>query len=307
MPQNLLIIGATGLIGKYITKEIIEAKGSVERIVILTSKDTTHNKASEINDLKQSGIEVLVGDITKEEDVKNAYHDIDTVISCVGRNVIAQQIPLIQWASETSVTRFFPSEYGTDIEYSLESASEKPHQQKLKVRRYMSTVTNLECTYLVTGPYSDLYFAEPPFGRFEAGGFNVKEKKCSLLGDGKGRISFTAMADVGRLLVAALQHPAASRNRVLIVNSFTTSPDDILAEFEKQTGTKWEVQYTGLEKLKEIEERAWRNQDPLATALTLRRIWAEGGTLYEKRDNELIGDPPMETMTDQVRQAIERS
>ena len=91
------------------------------------------------------------------------------------------------------------------------------------------------------------------------------------------------------------------------MNSFTTSPDDILAEFEKQTGTKWEVQYTDLEKLKEREERAWRNQDPLATALTLKRIWAEGGTLYEKRDNELIGDPPMETMADQVRQAIEKS
>ena len=109
--------------------------------------------------------------------------------------MIAQQIPLIQWASESPVTRFFTSEYGTDIEYSPKSASEKPHQQKLKVRRYMSTVTNLEWTYLVTGPYSDLYFAEPPFGRFEAGGFSIREKKSSLLGDGKGRVSFTAMAE----------------------------------------------------------------------------------------------------------------
>lgn len=48
--------------------------------------------------------------------------DIDTVVSCVGRSVISQQIPLIQRAAETSVTRFFPSEYGTDIEYSPKSA-----------------------------------------------------------------------------------------------------------------------------------------------------------------------------------------
>ena len=108
--------------------------------------------------------------------------------------MIAQQLPLIKWASETSVTRFFPSEYGTDIEYSPQSASEKPHQQKLKVRRYMATVKNLEWTYLVTGPYSDLFFA-PNAARPEVGSFDVKEKKAWLLGDGRGRISFTAMAE----------------------------------------------------------------------------------------------------------------
>jgi hypothetical protein len=107
--------------------------------------------------------------------------------------------------------------------------------------------------------------------------------------------------------VAALQHPDASRNRVLIVNSFTTTPDEILAEFEQQTGAKWEVHHTSLERLKELEEEAWQEQDGMAAVFTLKRIWTEGGTLYEKRDNELIGDPPMETMEDQVRQAIERA
>lgn len=29
--------------------------------------------------------------------------------------------------------------------------------------------------------------------------------------------------------------------------------------------------------------------DPKATSVTLRRIWAEGGTLYAKNDNELLG------------------
>jgi hypothetical protein len=111
---------------------------------------------------------------------------------------------------------------------------------------------------------------------------------------------------VGKLLVAALQHPDASRNRVLIVNSFTTTPKEILAEYEKQTGANWDVKYTGLEKLKQLEEKAWQDQDPMAAVFTLRRIWTEGGTLYEKRDNELIGDPPMETVADQVRQAIEK-
>jgi hypothetical protein len=127
---------------------------------------------------------------------------------------------------------------------------------------------------------------------------------CLLLVDFPSDIDF--LASVGKLLVAALQHPAVSRNRVLIVNSFTTTPDEILGEFERQTGVKWEVEYTDLEKLKEMEEKAWQEQDPMAAAFTLKRIWTEGGTLYEKRDNALIGDPPMETVADQVRQAIEK-
>lgn len=217
MPQNLLIIGATGVIGKPITREIINAKNSFGRIAILTSENTIKNKPSEIDGLKKSGIEILNGDITKEDDMKKAYHGlsilchlpnqvsnmssgIHTVVSCVGRNVIAQQIPLIKWAAETSVTRFFPSEYGTDIEYSPKSASEKPHQQKLKVRQCMATVKNLEWTYLVTGPYSDLYFG-PAYG-----GFDVKAKKAQLLGDGKGRVSFTTMAEYESPRVSRLRY-----------------------------------------------------------------------------------------------------
>jgi hypothetical protein len=111
---------------------------------------------------------------------------------------------------------------------------------------------------------------------------------------------------VGKLVVAALQHPDASRNAILIVNSFTVTPAEILAEFEKQTNSKWNVSYTPLEELKEIEKQAWDDGLPYATLVTLRRIWTEGGALHEKKDNGVIGDPEMETMADQVGQVIVR-
>jgi len=114
----------------------------------------------------------------------------------------------------------------------------------------------------------------------------------------------TALHSVGKLLVAALLHPEATHKRALIVNSFTTTPADVLAEFEKQTGTKWEVSYTPLEKLKELEKDAWEKNHPAAAVFTLRRIWSEGGTLYEKTDNEVLGSPKTETLEQQVKQAI---
>lgn len=113
---------------------------------------------------------------------------------------------------------------------------------------------------------------------------------------------------MGKLVVSALLHPEVSRNRALKVNSFTTTPSEILAEFERQTGgDKWTVTYTPLDELHKLEEQAWSTSLPYATGYTLRRIWTEGGTLYEKRDNEAIGAPATETLQDAVKRAVEKS
>jgi hypothetical protein len=100
----------------------------------------------------------------------------------------------IKWASESpKITRFFPSEYGTDITHDPSSASEKPHQLKLKVRAYVKAIPGeqLHFTYLVTGPYSDLYIGKSHYD--DMGTFDVKAKQAVLLGDGNGRVAFTTM------------------------------------------------------------------------------------------------------------------
>jgi hypothetical protein len=101
-----------------------------------------------------------------------------------------------------------------------------------------------------------------------------------------------------------LTHWERAKGRALKLNSFTTTPDEILAEFEKQTGEKWEVGYTSLDQLKAFEEEAWAKGEPDATGLTLRRIWTEGGTLYEKRDNADIGAEDTVTLAEAVKASI---
>ena len=108
--------------------------------------------------------------------------------------------------------------------------------------------------------------------------------------------------------MAALAHPEASFNRAVIVQSFVTTPNAVLAEFEKQTGGEpWAVTHIPLEELKKREKDAWASGSPVATVFTLRRIWAEGGTLYDTTDNEAIGLAPrdMESLETAVRRAIE--
>lgn len=111
----------------------------------------------------------------------------------------------------------------------------------------------------------------------------------------------------GDLVLASLRHPAASFNRALKVNSFTTSPAEIQAEFERQAGGSWTVHESSLSKVREAEEEAWAANRPFATGITLRRIWAEGGTLYEKRDNGAIGEPKLQNLVDLVSENVKRS
>ncbi|KAK1589915.1 NmrA-like family protein [Colletotrichum navitas] len=307
-PSKILVFGATGNIGVFITDALLDASPPFGQITIFTSPATVEKKASLLDGWRKKGAKIVSGDIDDEEQVKTAYKDADTVISALGRDVIEKQIDLIKLAEETdSVKWFFPSEYGTDIEYNSKSAHEKPHQKKLKVRKYIrENVRRLQYTYLVTGPYADFFFklaAAAP----EAGGFDSANHKAVLVEDGDGKIGLITMKDVGTTLVASLRHPEASFNKALKVQSFVATGKEILAEFEKQTGVKWDVTYSSLQKLREAEEKAWAEGVPFATIFTLRRIWAEGSTLYEKTDNETIGLGPddVETLEVAVKRALD--
>ena len=109
-------------------------------------------------------------------------------------------------------------------------------------------------------------------------------------------------------MAALLNAGPESRNRALRVNSFTTTPAEIQAEFERQTtGKSWEsVSNTSIERLRELEKVAWDAGNPAATVLTLRRIWTEGGTLYEQRDNGIIGEPRVMSLQEVVTNEVRR-
>lgn len=94
---------------------------------------------------------------------------------------------------------------------------------------------------------------------------------------------------MGKFVAAALRHPEESQGKALKVQSFVVTPNQVLAEYEKQTGAKWTVSSTSLDELRALETKEWAAGNPAATVATLRRIWAEGGTLYEKNDNDLLG------------------
>jgi hypothetical protein len=101
-----------------------------------------------------------------------------------------------------------------------------------------------------------------------------------------------ATGSVGKFVVAALKSPETSIGKALKVQSFVVTPNEVLAEYEQQTGSKWEVTKTPLDEIRAFEAKLWAEGNPRATLVTLRRIWAEGGTLYAQNDNGALGLKP---------------
>jgi hypothetical protein len=226
LAKNILLFGATGTIGSFILDAILPVRAQFNRVAIFTSPHTAETKAAHLEKLKQQNVEVIIGSVEDEEAIKAAYEGmnlplspisqsqsqsqlqchiyqqptgIDTIISALGRNTLAQQIPLIRLAAASpSVKWFLPSEYGTDIKYGPASAHEIPHQQKLKVRAYIENEVSrddLSYSYVVTGPFAEMYLNLVP-GVEEAGGWDVRGRKAVLLGErGDEEISLTTMKE----------------------------------------------------------------------------------------------------------------
>lgn len=195
-PSHILAFGATGNIGKHIVDQLTGAKPPFHKISIFTSANTVSTKPELLSRWKDAGVSVIVGDITNSADVKNAYHGVDTAISCLGRGALEHQFELIRLADESdSVRWFFASEYGTDPDHDPSSALEKPHQLKRRVRKvFAEQVKNLKPTYVVVGPYIEMWVDGGGL-KDEFGGFDVEQKEATLLGDGEQPIGFTAMEE----------------------------------------------------------------------------------------------------------------
>ena len=74
----VLVFGATGVAGSFITASLVENQASFSKLGIFTSETTAKTKAEELDNLRKQNVEVIIGDLTKEADVVSAYQRSST-------------------------------------------------------------------------------------------------------------------------------------------------------------------------------------------------------------------------------------
>ncbi|KAI9798166.1 MAG: hypothetical protein M1833_004915 [Piccolia ochrophora] len=228
--KNVALMGAGGNLGPTILKALFEAKYNVT-VISRASSDATF-----------PGSTVIKTDYS-ESSLVDAFQGIDAVVSTLSGTGFLAQKTTIDAAVKAGVKRFIPSEFGGDTTNPrARDMAGLIYQPKNEVAEYLKAKVaenpSFSYTLAISGPFFDwgLRLGFLPF--------DIKKKTALIFDDGETKFSTSTLAQIGRAVAAILAHPAETENKDIFFDSFTVSQNEILAVFEKVTGSKWTLNHT---------------------------------------------------------------
>jgi len=160
--SRVLIIGATGFIGKFLAEASLSA-GHPTYLLIRPGGSPISSKSSISKIFQEKGAVIIYGGIDNKEFMEKILkkYEIDVVISAIGADGLLDQITLVQaMKSIKTIKRFLPSEFGHDVDRAepVEPGLEM-YKQKRLVRRALEEsgvpYTYVCCNSIASWPYYD--------------------------------------------------------------------------------------------------------------------------------------------------------
>ena len=227
--QTVILVGAGGNLGPHILKALLDASFTV---TVLTRKSSQSTFPSSVK-------VVSVSDDYPESEVIAAFLGQDAVVSTVGGLAIVTQKILIDAAIKAGVQRFVPAEFGGDSRSQAEIADAvQLFAQKREVLDYLRAKQSplFSWSALATSVFFD-WGLSTKFLHFD-----IPARKALILNSGDEKWATTNVATIGLATARTLLKLEETRNRWLLVQSFSISQNEVLAALEKATGGEWEVQ-----------------------------------------------------------------
>ncbi|OCK79121.1 NmrA family transcriptional regulator [Lepidopterella palustris CBS 459.81] len=248
--QKVALIGANGTLGPAVLSALLSRPNGHANTTVLTraSSKTTYPPYVRTTSVPDS---LPIPALTL------ALRGHDALVMTMAGSHVADALKLAEAAFAAGVRRVIPADFGScdsDDAATLELLA--LFEGKKRVRRFLEDlagrergagVGRLSWTSLVTGHFFDWMLRE---GLLQ---FDVKKRKALVLDGGDVRFSASNLEFVGRAVVAVLEREEETMNRLLYVQSFCVTQNQVLAALEKATGGKWEVE--AAESRKVIEER----------------------------------------------------
>ena len=229
----ILIVGGTGDLGSRITDRLI-AQGEQARVLVRPG----HRK----DDRLPQGIERVTGDLKDPASLAAACAGVHTVVTTANASArgapdtvesvdLTGNLNLIEAAEAAGVGRFlFVSALGAHPEHPMPLLHAKGvTEQRLRSSRMTWTVLqpNVFMDKLIP-----IVVGEPA----------LSDRPVTLIGSGRRKHSFVAMEDVAAYACAALDHPQAEQQTVVVAGPEPLSWYDIVAAFENELRTRVPVQ-----------------------------------------------------------------
>ncbi|PON40893.1 Hopanoid-associated sugar epimerase [Parasponia andersonii] len=250
--SKVLIIGGTGYIGKF----VVEASAKAGHPTFALVRESTVNdpvKGKLVQKFKDLGVTLLHGDLHDHESLVKAIKQVDVVISTVGHMQIADQVKIIAAIKEAgNIKRFFPSEFGTDVDHAnAVEPAKSVFVVKAQIRRAVEA-EGIPYSYVACNYFAGYFL--PTLG--QPGVSAPPRDKVIILGDGNPKAVFNKEEDIGTYTIRAVDDPR-TLNKVLYIKpqKNTLSFNELVAIWETKIGKTLEKIYVSEEQLlKDIQE-----------------------------------------------------
>src|SRR5215472_623998 len=235
--STVLVVGATGVLGMEVCRQLATTRKRVKGLV------RTSSQKEKVDALHELGVETVTGDMKDPQSLYQAFQNVDAIISTATSTIshqegdsvetvdLAGQLNVAEAASAVGVQHVvfisFPPYPPMTPEFPLQSAK-RAVENRLKSKNF---------TYTILQP---TYFMEIWLGLVL--GFDCAHAKAFIYGEGKNKISWTAIQDVARFAVASIDNPAAQNAVIQLGGPDNLSILDAVGIFEQESGQTFELQ-----------------------------------------------------------------
>jgi uncharacterized protein YbjT (DUF2867 family) len=276
MQSSVLLVGATGLVGLEICRQLRHKNQSVKAMI------RTKTDPGKIAQLKDLGVETVVGDLKDKTTFPNALAGVTTVIDTVsampfsyipGENDIKHvdeegAINLINAGKAAGAKHFIyvsvPVYPGLDFPLSI--AKRRVEQHLIK--------SGLLYTILRPNAFMEVWLSP-------AVGFDALNGKVNICGSGGNPLGYISLKDVAKFAVESITNPAAKNAILELGGPENLSQLDAVKIFEEGTKKKIEKQHVPVEALR---QQMSSGTDPMGVSFAAIMIAVANGGPNEMSD-----------------------
>jgi uncharacterized protein YbjT (DUF2867 family) len=222
MSQRVLLIGATGRLGRLFVDALSEEGHTVVALVRHEGEGGNPQRRQLLEGFSRKGVVIVNGGLEDEASLDRACRGADAVISCIDHRPdhLRLQVNLAQAASRSgSIRRILPSQFGIDSR--LYGDARVDHGDLKRELQQVFATCGVAVTFVHTnglanewvGSLGQLGLSAPP------------REEIEVYGDGIVQFSTVAPEDAARYAVRALTDDRAENTHVAIV-----PPDNLLTQ-----------------------------------------------------------------------------
>jgi len=172
------------------------------------------------------------------EQLISALQGHDALVSALPGSAVEPHKNLANACIKAGIKRFIPADYGSvDSSDSIVAELVPLYKQKTAVREHLTQLSSqhpdFSWTSLVCGHFFDYGL------QTELLAFNVPKATAEIFDGGDVKWSASTLAQIGKAVVGVLRKPEETRNKMLYMQSFCVSQNEVLAELEKVSGKKF--------------------------------------------------------------------